>query len=253
MATPEIPLLESSKSSGLPESGSIAPIWHTVLVLVMLLGIAGLSAWKGSVSPAGGVSQNARLLNYGTVMAWEWLTVGLIAWGVRLRGKSIADLIGGRWPNAAAVFRDVRIGVLFLLASDLILAIIQFALKNSPNQALRDLLPQTPIETAVWFALTATAGFCEEVIFRGYLQQQLSRMTRNATAGLVLQAVVFGLCHGYQGAKSVITIAIYGAMFGWLAQRQRSLRPGMITHFLQDGVGGLIAREALKRLPGGLH
>ena len=60
----------------------------------------------------------------------------------------------------------------------------------------------------------------------------------------MLQGVFFGLCHGYQGAKSVVTLSVYGCLFGLLAQRRRSLRPGMIAHFLQDGAGGLAMREA---------
>jgi uncharacterized protein len=231
--------------------GLIAPPWHTATVLVLLLGIAALSAWHGGVSPAGNLGGRARVVTYASVFVWEWLTIALIAWGVRRRGHGISGLVGGSWPTGTAILRDIGVAVLFLVGSAVILGAIQLALKNKPNAAVRSLLPQTPVETALWILLAATAGFCEETIFRGYLQQQLGRITRNATAGLLLQAAVFGACHGYQGAKSMLTITIYGCMFGLLARRQRSLRPGMIAHFLQDGVGGLVIREVLKKLPAG--
>jgi len=228
----------------------IAPAWHTVAVLTILLSVAALSAWKGSASPAGDTGESARVMNYATVFVWEWLTVAFIAWGARRRGHGIPSLIGGSWPNGIAVLRDLGIAVLFLIGSDTVLGIIQFALKSRPTQAVRNLLPQTPLETGLWFLLAATAAFCEELIFRGYLQKQLSRMI-NPGAGLLLQGVVFGACHGYQGPKSMFTITVYGCLFGLLALRRRSLRPGMITHFIQDGAGGLLAREVLKRLPAG--
>jgi hypothetical protein len=37
----------------------------------------------------------------------------------------------------------------------------------------------------------------------------------------------------------MFTIAVLGCMLGWLAQWQKSLRPGMWSHFLQDAAGGL--------------
>lgn len=203
------------------------------------------------MSPVGGISGYGRLANYATVFVWEWLTVGFIAWGIRGRGHTMSRLIGGNWPGAAAFFRDLGISILFLLGSAAILGMVQFALKTKPNEAVRNLVPQTPVEMVVWIGLAATAGFCEESIFRGYLQQQLGRMTRNAPAGLVLQSVVFGMCHGYQGWKPMITIAVFGALFGLLAMQMKSLRPGMLAHFIQDGVSGLAFRWALKKIGNG--
>jgi membrane protease YdiL (CAAX protease family) len=132
-----------------------------------------------------------------------------------------------------------------------ILGSIRFALRDTPSQSVRNLLPDTPAEMAVWVALSATAGFCEETIFRGYLQKQIARMTGSTNAGLVLQALVFGACHGYQGVKPMITITVFGLLFGLLANFVQNLRPGMLAHFLQDTLAGLAGRAILKRLPAG--
>ena len=59
-------------------------------------------------------------------------------------------------------------------------------------------------------------------------------------AGIVLQGVVFGLAHAYQGPIQIIVIVVFGCMFGLLAHWRKSLRPGMTAHFLQDAVGGLV-------------
>ena len=61
----------------------------------------------------------------------------------------------------------------------------------------------------------------------------------------MLQAITFGVGHTYQGWRFVIIISVIGIMFGLLARRGRSLRPGMIAHFLQDSLGGLLARRFL--------
>ena len=41
-------------------------------------------------------------------------------------------------------------------------------------------------------------------------------------------------------------IAVYGCLFGLLAEWRRSLRPGMMAHFLQDSVLGLVGRHFVK-------
>jgi membrane protease YdiL (CAAX protease family) len=38
----------------------------------------------------------------------------------------------------------------------------------------------------------------------------------------------------------MFTIVVLGCMLGWLAQWRQSLRPGMLSHFLQDAIGGII-------------
>ena len=114
-------------------------------------------------------------------------------------------------------------------------------LKAAPPPGLRAMLPQSPFEMVLWVPLSLTGGFCEEVIFRGYLQRQFSVLTRSFVGAIALQAIAFGLSHGYQGWKMMSIIAIYGACFGWLAHWRRSLRPGMLGHALQDTAGGLLA------------
>ena len=43
----------------------------------------------------------------------------------------------------------------------------------------------------------------------------------------------------------MLIIAVIGTMFGLLAHRCRSLRPGMVAHFLQDSIGKFLARKFL--------
>jgi membrane protease YdiL (CAAX protease family) len=107
------------------------------------------------------------------------------------------------------------------------------------NDAVKQLIPQTPLEIAVYLLVTLTAGICEETIFRGYLQRQFTFLTGSVAAGALIQGIVFGLAHAYQGWKMILIIAVYGCMFGALALWRRSLRPGIIAHFLQDSISGI--------------
>jgi membrane protease YdiL (CAAX protease family) len=94
----------------------------------------------------------------------------------------------------------------------------------------------------VWVALAISAGFCEELVFRGYFQRQFHALTGSLVAAIVLQACVFGVSHLYEGSWAVAKIVLYGGLFGALAAWRRSLRPGMIAHVWSDLFGVVLWR-----------
>jgi membrane protease YdiL (CAAX protease family) len=85
----------------------------------------------------------------------------------------------------------------------------------------------------MWLAVCVTAGFCEEMIFRGYLQRQFLAMSGSVTAAVVGQALFFGVGHVYQGWKQVAIIVVLGVLYGALAWR-RDLRANIIAHTWSD-------------------
>ena len=222
---------------------AIAPAWHTVVVLAVMLGLSLVGAVSRNLP---GIRAGGRLRGYSLIMIFEWGTVAFIWYGVRRRGIRMRDLVAGRWASPLATLRDLGIAIAFLIMAQLILSGLGRLLKAAPNQAIRNMLPHTGPEIFVFMLLALTAGFCEETIFRGYLQRPFAAWTHSAAAGIALQGIAFGVGHGYQGRKYMLIISVFGAMFGLLAHWRKSLRPGMIAHFVQDGVGGLAARHVLR-------
>ncbi|MGZ4830190.1 MAG: CPBP family intramembrane glutamic endopeptidase [Candidatus Angelobacter sp.] len=214
----------------------IAPLWHAALFLLALGGIAAWGAHRQGL-PAFGAS---RAISYLITMAWEWVLFALAAWGIRLGGGSIQSVIGGRWSAPKQFLRDLGLGILFLVSSNVILAGLSAVLRPGPNANIARMLPRSPTEITLWIFLSLSAGICEEFTIRGYLQQQLSGCLKNVTAAVVIQGIIFGVAHAYQGPKLMFTIAVLGCMLGWLAQWRKSTRPGMISHFLQDAIGGIV-------------
>ncbi len=92
----------------------------------------------------------------------------------------------------------------------------------------------------VWLGLAATGGFCEELVFRGYLTRQFSAWTGSRVFAVVLQGMAFGLAHGFYH-KIMFVVMVQGWLLGLLAYWRKSLRPGMLAHGLQDALGGLVA------------
>lgn len=214
----------------------IAPLWHTGLLLAALAGLAAWSAHQQGLIVAG----QSRATSYLLTIVTEWLLFGLAAWGIRMGGVSISSVVGGRWSTPKLFLRDLGIGALFLLGSNVVLAGLSAVLRPGPNANIARMVPHSLIEIVLWVFLSLSAGICEEFVTRGYLQKQLSGILKNATAGLVAQGIIFGAAHAYQGPKQMLVIAVLGCMLGWLAQWRQSLRPGMLSHFLQDAIGGII-------------
>lgn len=224
-----------------PSNRAIAPAWHTVLLILVLIGFSLLGAHSGQR-----MMRHGRIVPYAFTTAFEWLVVAFIAWGVKRRGLRLADILGDFSPRPAAILRDVGIAAGFLLVSQVVLGVIGHLLKSAPNQAIRALMPQNPLEMVAWVGLSLTAGICEEIMFRGYFLRQFSAWTGTVAGGIILQGIFFGLDHGYQGWKLMTVIAVYGTMFGLLARWRRSVRPGMFAHFTQDAAGGLLARYLMR-------
>jgi len=109
------------------------------------------------------------------------------------------------------------------------------------TNAAQGLLSQGTLESLMWIPVALSAGFCEEVAFRGYLQKQFQVITGNAGWAVLFQAI-FGIGHLYEGVGQVARITMFGVLFGLLALWRKSLRPGMIAHAWSDIFGLIIFR-----------
>ncbi len=78
----------------------------------------------------------------------------------------------------------------------------------------------------------------EEFLFRGLLQNFLTRTFGNPWAGLVVASAVFGLSHilhaPYPNWKYVMLATVAGLFYGHAWMRTRSLLPGTLIHALVD-------------------
>jgi len=83
--------------------------------------------------------------------------------------------------------------------------------------------------------ISAVAGICEEVGFRGYMQVPLEKRY-SPLISISLVSVVFVLVHLHQAWSGPIIIHIFfiSVLFGSIAYYSGSLIPGIIAHFIMD-------------------
>ena len=233
--------METSLESPISRFEPVAGPLHTIFLLVVLAAVSAVGYF--SVHRQDAVSHARRLFFYVTTTAWEWLLVGYVYWGLRRRGKTIRNIAGKSWKGASDFLIDVAIAFGFWIAAVFVLSVVARLLHaTGMAEAARRLAPQNMLESVVWIALSVTAGICEEMIFRGYLQRQFVAWTRSAPVGVILSAALFGAGHIYQGTRATVVIGVYGLMFGILAEARQNLRPGMMTHAWHDAITGLVVR-----------
>jgi hypothetical protein len=242
------PAPESIVSSAPAQEGpkAIAPVWHTILIVGLILA----NSFAGSSKLGAVHGEASRIFLYGGTFVTQLILILLVWFGIHLRGVRMRDLIGGRWKTVEAFLLDVMLAGGFLVISDLLLFGLRIAVGtidlhnmqktvDETMKMLGPLAPHTYLEAGLFVLLSVSAGLFEEIIFRGYLQSQFKGLSKNAIVGIVGSGIIFGLAHGYQGKRMMVVIAVYGMFFGILAHFRKSLRPGMIAHAMQDSLAGL--------------
>jgi CAAX protease family protein len=218
----------------------IATVWHTVALLAVFaaLTVLGFLAQRSGQAPAPSPAAPPRLMPLQIqAIVFEWMTFAWVWFGVRRKGVRVLELIGGRWPDLKSVLTDILLG-----AGLWVLWIGISRLENFVLGRSRDAVPYPVglLETLLAVAVALSAGVCEEIVFRGYLQRQFRALSGSALVAVLLQALVFGVSHVYQGVRLATMVVLYGLLFGLLALWRRSLRPGILAHCWSDVAARLL-------------
>lgn len=232
----------------------IASPKHTIifLAIVAALGVAGviyrthLASPSSNGAPDAAASRANVVPMYLSVIFAEWALLRFVWKGIRAKGMTLRDLIGGSWGGARRIATDLLLGagtwLIFKFAIDIPAARILENQLTRGHAALLSVPHKVDvIDAMLWVVVSATAGFCEEVAFRGYLQRQFRALTGNGAAAVFLQAIVFAFGHAYEGLHAVVVIALFALLLGLVAWWRRSLRAGMIAHAWADIFDNLLA------------
>jgi uncharacterized protein len=265
-ADPNQPLLNFSSDSATPGQKPIAPVWHTVLLILVIVAVSALGFVRHS-GQHGAMVVN-RLHTYGTTAILELVLIGWVALGVKLRGLRLRSLFGKVSIDLKAILLDFGIAIVFWILSMMALATVAMmwisveswithkpipiqtdksGKPTMPNpaddkaaKAVVQLAPTNGKEVACWLMLCMLVGVAEELVFRGYLQTQFTAWAKGAAvAGVVFSAITFGAAHGYEGARAMFMLTVFGAFFSLLALFRRNLRAGIFAHSWHDAVAGL--------------
>ncbi len=168
----------------------------------------------------------------------------------------------GRNPNLASFLRSVGLhrqglGKALLLGFVAFIILLPFILMSMPASQLTKIhnIFRQPLQAAViipdsFLLLLFTAGFTEEIFFRGILQSRLAKVMKSEIRSCLIIAVLFGLYHlpyayfsvDWQSHGNIVwAIAsvlteqtIAGLVLGVLWMRTRNLGASVLLHVLID-------------------
>jgi membrane protease YdiL (CAAX protease family) len=179
---------------------------------------------------------------YLSTIASLWLLAGLTALFAWWGGLGLADVGLVMLPPAPFL---VWTGVLTVAGMVVILGFHAAGFRES--RLVRGLIPETPAEQRLFLGVSATAGVCEEFVFRGFLFPALLVAAGSVPMALLVSSAVFGLMHAYQQPAGALRAALLGAVLAAPLIVHGSILPAIAAHAFIDVIAGLWLSRYLLR------
>jgi membrane protease YdiL (CAAX protease family) len=177
------------------------------------------------------------------VSAKTAIVVAIVWMLLRANDERFGDLgLSGPALKAALVRGPLLAAGIFVFVN----VVLGSALKALGTPARPQALPglfRDPREAPLWvFVAIVGGGFTEELV-RAFVLTRFDRAFGRAglAAALVVDTVVFGLGHLYQGVTGAVQSGVTGLLFALIFLRRRRVADAMVVHALFDLFGVALA------------
>jgi membrane protease YdiL (CAAX protease family) len=96
----------------------------------------------------------------------------------------------------------------------------------------------TPRERALWVAVSTSAGFWEEIVYRGVTYTLLARLSGSSVLAVAVTAIAFSIAHYNRGKLGATLILFIGLALQGLVYLAGSLYVAMAVHLCYDVAAG---------------
>lgn len=192
----------------------------------------------------------SRLEVFREVLLVQWLATALLAalWWLTERQAAALGLVFEGGSKAWLAWALVTVPVAFTAMQALWVG-RRAELRRSVREQLesvRPMMPHNRRELSWFFAVSVTAGICEEVLYRGFLLWWLATpMDLGLVWAAILSTIAFGLAHAYQGVAGMVKTGALGGVMVGLRILAGSIWPVVVLHALLDILGGIMAHAVL--------
>ena len=197
------------------------------------------------------VPSRMKLTVYGRTVAVQWFLTAAMLLVLRRHGLSVGDA-GERLGDARLTF-EVTFAVLVVLA--VVAPFVLWRVRRTPPErlaaaigSLRGFVPTFGVEMGAFVMVCLTTGFCEEMLYRGWMVNILRAATGSTWAAVAATSIIFGVGHAYQGVKGMLRTVFVGLQLAILYVWLGSLIPGQVLHAGADLIAGTAGALALSRL-----
>jgi membrane protease YdiL (CAAX protease family) len=212
----------------------VARIWTTFLigVLPVLLILQARATGEAVHVP--------RRALYGSSAIALWMLAGataLIARFSRFDPRSLGF--------ASLPWTEMLLWTVAITAAGVLVLFLAHAAGIREADFVAYLMPRTRDEKILFAALSLTAGFCEELVFRGFLIPVLDAATGSVAIAAIVSSAVFGVLHAYQRPAGAVRAAALGLLLAVPFLLTDSILPAMAAHAAIDLISGLVLRDRL--------
>jgi uncharacterized protein len=209
-------------------------IWGILVLLTLLAGSLVLS--KIGVFKLADGNEGIRISLY-ISRAYYWLLLFvMIVFALKIEKQSFL-----LWPDKEmhpgymilSVFGIFMATIISLVVVGIIMLLIGFKPNNEVMKMLHVILKEDHL--LLWL-ICITAGFTEELLFRGYLLPRLSTLFNNKPViAILVSSALFALLHiGYNSAFQISGPFIIGLVFGFYYWLFRNIKVLIFFHILWD-------------------
>jgi membrane protease YdiL (CAAX protease family) len=209
----------------------VLPFWNVILVLVGLPAIYfvnSLMPWS-----IGLLRRHDHVFFFQfwcSIALLHWCSVALIIMLLKRKGAGLKDIGLVQTPFRIALM----IAIPVLIGGTLIM-LRKMGIDHG-SKAPEVVSPITMEERWFWIFMSFTAGFCEELVYRGFAIRSLQGLNLRTVIAILIATLSFVLMHGVSVLTPVPFVIIYvaGLFFSALFVWRRSLIPGIFLHTLFD-------------------
>ncbi|HEY1486540.1 MAG TPA: CPBP family intramembrane glutamic endopeptidase, partial [Micromonosporaceae bacterium] len=204
------------------------------------------------LTAARGTDPQALLHFYHRNIARKWLLLIPVVLIMTIPPRVGPHSLGIAWPHgetylAWQFFIEITV---VIAATSLLYRRMSRRGEHIPGlRAFQMLIPQSRTERQWAYAVAATAGITEEVLFRGLILNAGIWAGLPIVAALLVSSVLFGATHIYQGTMGVILTTAFGLLLGWFYLATLSLLMPVVLHILLDLRGLVWIRPAPSEAP----
>ncbi len=176
-------------------------------------------------------------ITYSLILVDHWILTG---WCIAVVSKTTADFqILGLRPISVGEFLNwcLLLVTLDFLVLAMLALLSSWGLISPPTTQTHVLTPRSSAQKVfAVLVLAPSAGFCEEILYRGFLLAELTRLTHSSVVAALISSCAFGFVHAGQGTARVIYLSITGVLLTFPVFATGSLYPSIALHFAFDAV-----------------
>ena len=218
------------------------PIPARALTALLLVPLPVFMRWQARASQGAPLEQVPRTGLYlgSALLLWTLAALTAVAAQASHLGAARLGLIAPPPAQLALFASAAYLGGLAIMILGRLLGVAE-------TPMLRHLIPVTGLEKLGFSALSLTAGFSEELVFRGFLLWALVQASGSTAFAVAVTSLLFGLLHAYQDLAGAGRAAILGLVLALPVVATGSVLPSMIAHAAIDLTSGLLLAHWLLR------